>query len=147
MTDEGNFVLYEIKRFKLNFSSIGKWILQELFRKSSLHPQKLFKTAHSMCLRKWALQYLRQQIQDLRFKINAREILFGKVLENQNLNNITYNFLSKTQCNCILPKVLLNFFQKLSGFFGKNPWSLLFSICFFMFRQIRFIGFSSPRSV
>ena len=32
-TDEGTFVLYkvEIKRFKLNFSSIGKWDLQELF--------------------------------------------------------------------------------------------------------------------
>ena len=41
------------------------------------------------------MQYLRQQIQDLRFKINAREILFDKVLENQNLNNITYNFVPK----------------------------------------------------
>ena len=36
-----------------------------------------------------------KQIQDLRFKINAKEILFDKVLENQNLNNITYNFVPK----------------------------------------------------
>ena len=28
-------------------------------------------------------------------KINAREILFDKTLENQNLNNITYNFVPK----------------------------------------------------
>ena len=61
------------------------------------------------------LQSFWQQIQDLRFKINAIEILFDKVLENQNLNNITYNFLSKMQWNCILPKVLLDFFQKIAG--------------------------------
>ena len=41
------------------------------------------------------MQCLGQQIQDLHFKINAREILFDKVLENQNLNNITYNFVPK----------------------------------------------------
>ena len=41
------------------------------------------------------LQSFWQQIQDLRFKINAKEILFDKVLENQNLNNITYNFVPK----------------------------------------------------
>ena len=41
------------------------------------------------------MQCLQQQIQDLRFKINAKEILFDKVLENQNLNNITYNFVPK----------------------------------------------------
>ena len=59
------------------------------------------------------MQCLRQQIQDLRFKINTREILFDKALENQNFNNTTYNFLSKMQFHCILPKVLLNFFQKI----------------------------------
>ena len=41
------------------------------------------------------MQSFWQQIQDLRFKINAIEILFDKVLENQNLNNITYNFVPK----------------------------------------------------
>ena len=41
------------------------------------------------------MQCLQQQIQDLRFKINAIEILFDKTLENQNLNNITYNFCSE----------------------------------------------------
>ena len=32
---------------------------------------------------------------DLRFKITAKKILFDKVLENQNINNITYNFVPK----------------------------------------------------
>ena len=41
------------------------------------------------------LQSFWQQIQDLRFKINAREILFDKSLENQNINDITYNFVPK----------------------------------------------------
>ena len=41
------------------------------------------------------MQSFWQQIQDLRFKINVREILFDKVLENQNINNITYNFVPK----------------------------------------------------
>ena len=41
------------------------------------------------------MQCLRQQIQDLRFKINAGEILFDKSLENQNINDITYNFVPK----------------------------------------------------
>ena len=48
------------------------------------------------------LQSLWQQIQDLRFKINAKDILFDKVLENQNLNNIAYNF--------VLIKVLIELF-------------------------------------
>ena len=41
------------------------------------------------------MQCLQQQIQDLRLKITAIEILFDKTLENQNLNNITYNFIPK----------------------------------------------------
>ena len=41
------------------------------------------------------MQCLRQQIQDLRFKINAREILFGKIFEKPNLNNTAYNFVPK----------------------------------------------------
>ena len=41
------------------------------------------------------MQSFWQQIQDLRFKINAGEILFDKSLENQNLNDITYNFVPK----------------------------------------------------
>ena len=44
------------------------------------------------------MQSFWQQIQDLRFKINAREILFDKALENQNLNTTTYNFCSE-KCN------------------------------------------------
>ena len=71
------------------------------------------------------LQSFWQQIQDLRFKINAIEILFDKVLENQNLNNITYNFISKMQWNCILPKVLLDFFQKIVGYWGNAPRSYI----------------------
>ena len=56
-------------------------------------PSKISLRPHIPCASgNKALQGLRQQIQDLRFKINAREILFDKVLENQNLNNITYNF-------------------------------------------------------
>ena len=41
------------------------------------------------------MQCLRQQIQDLRFKSTAGETLFDKSLENQNLNDITYNFVPK----------------------------------------------------
>ena len=61
-------------------------------------PSKISLRPHIPCASgNRLLQYLWQQIQDLRFKINAIEILFDKVLENQNLNNITYNFLSKMQ--------------------------------------------------
>ena len=41
------------------------------------------------------MQSFWQQIQDLQFKINAKKILFDKVLENQNIDNITYNFVPK----------------------------------------------------
>ena len=116
VTDEGNFVLYkvEIKRFKLNFSLIKKIPA----------PSKISLRSHIPCASgNRLLQSFWQQIQDLRFKINAIEILFDKVLENQNLNNITYNFLSKMQWNCILPKVLLNFFQKIFRVWGETPRS------------------------
>ena len=79
-------------------------------------PSKISLRPHIPCASgNRLLQSFWQQIQDLRFKINAIEILFDKVLENQNLNNITYNSLSKMQWNCILPKVLLDFFQKIAG--------------------------------
>ena len=59
-------------------------------------PSKISLRPHIPCASgNRLMQCLRQQIQDLRFKINAREILFDKVLENQNLNNITYNFVPK----------------------------------------------------
>ena len=92
--------------------------------------KNLFKTAHSMCLRKQALQSFWQQIQDLwllgrngtltpskkwKAKSNAEEILFGKDWKKPNLNNKTYNFFRKMQCNCILIKVLVQLFQKLTG--------------------------------
>ena len=41
------------------------------------------------------MQSFWQQIQDLRFKSTAGEILFDKSLENQNLNDRTYNFVPK----------------------------------------------------
>ena len=63
------------------------------FLKKFPAPSKIFLRPHIPCASgNRLLQCLRQQIQDLRFKINAIEILFDKVLENQNLNNITYNF-------------------------------------------------------
>ena len=59
-------------------------------------PSKISLRPHIPCASgNRLLQYLWQQIQDLRFKINAIEILFDKVLENQNLNDITYNFVPK----------------------------------------------------
>ena len=59
-------------------------------------PSKISLRPHIPCASgNRLLQCLRQQIQDLRFKINAIEILFDKVLENQNLNNVTYNFVPK----------------------------------------------------
>ena len=59
-------------------------------------PSKISLRPHIPCASgNRLLQYLWQQIQDLRFKINAIEILFDKVLENQNLNNVTYNFVPK----------------------------------------------------
>ena len=59
-------------------------------------PSKISLRPHVPCASgNRLLQSFWQQIQDLRFKINAKEILFDKVLENQNLNNITYNFVPK----------------------------------------------------
>ena len=66
------------------------------FLKKFPEPSKIFLRPHIPCAcGNRLLQCLRQQIQDLRFKINAKEILFDKILENQNLNNITYNFVPK----------------------------------------------------
>ena len=66
------------------------------FLKKFPAPSKIFLRPHIPCASgNRLLQYLRQQIQDLRFKINTIEILFDKVLENQNLNNTTYNFVPK----------------------------------------------------
>ena len=79
-----------------------KWDLQELFKKvpctlkNSLRPHIPCASGNKL------LQSFWQQIQDLRFKINAKDILFDKVLENQNLNNIAYNF--------VLIKVLIELF-------------------------------------
>ena len=69
------------------------------------------------------MQCLRQQIQDLRFKINAREILFDKDLENQISITQLIILFRKTQCNCVLIKVLLDFFQKIVGYWGNAPRS------------------------
>ena len=56
-------------------------------------PSKISLRPHIPCASgNRLLQSFWQQIQDLHFKINGREILFDKVLENQNINNITYNF-------------------------------------------------------
>ena len=68
------------------------------FLKKFPAPSKISLRPHIPCASgNRLLQSFWQQIHDLRFKINAIEILFDKVLENQNLNNITYNFLSKMQ--------------------------------------------------
>ena len=59
-------------------------------------PSKISLRPHIPCTSgNRLLQSFWQQIQDLRFKINGREILFDKVLENQNIDNITYNFVPK----------------------------------------------------
>ena len=59
-------------------------------------PSKISLRPHIPCASgNRLLQCLQQQIQDLRFKSTAREILFDKSLENQNLNDITYNFVPK----------------------------------------------------
>ena len=72
------------------------------------------------------MQCLGQQIQDLHFKINAREILFDKDLENQISITQLITLFRKTQCNCVLIKVLLDFFQKIAGcgteFHGFNQF-------------------------
>ena len=58
------------------------------------------------------MQCLRQQIQDLQFKINAKKILFDKVLENQNLNNITYKFVPKNAMKLRFDKSFAQAFSK-----------------------------------
>ena len=59
-------------------------------------PSKISLRPHIPCASgNRLMQSFWQQIQDLRFKINAREILFDKSLENQNINDITYNFVPK----------------------------------------------------
>ena len=66
------------------------------FLKKFPAPSKIFLRPHIPCASgNRLLQCFWQQIQDLHFKINANEILFDKILENQNLNNITYNFVPK----------------------------------------------------
>ena len=67
------------------------------------------------------MQCLRQQIQDLRFKINAREILFGKIFEKPNLNNTTYNFLPKNAMKLRFDKSFTRFFSKNRGVLGQRP--------------------------
>ena len=68
------------------------------FLKKFPAPSKISLRPHIPCASgNRLMQCLGKQIQDLRFKINAIKILFDKVLENQNINNITYNFLSKMQ--------------------------------------------------
>ena len=59
-------------------------------------PSKISLRPHIPCASgNRLMQSFWQQIQDLRFKSTAGEILFDKSLENQNLNNITYNFYPK----------------------------------------------------
>ena len=66
------------------------------FLKKFPAPSKISLRPHIPCASgNRLLQSFWQQIQDLRFKINAKEILFDKTLEKPNLNNITYNFVSK----------------------------------------------------
>ena len=66
------------------------------FLKKFPAPSKISLRPHIPCASgNRLMQCLRQQIQDLRFKINAGEILFDKSLENQNINDITYNFVPK----------------------------------------------------
>ena len=69
-----------------------KWDLQGTFLKKFPAPSKISLRPHIPCPSgNRLLQSFWQQIQNLRFKINAREILFDKALENQNLNIITIN--------------------------------------------------------
>ena len=77
------------------------------FLKKFPAPSKISLRPHISCAYgNRLLQSLRQQIQDLRFKSNAIEILSRK-----------------TQCNCVLIKVLLNFFQKIFVDWGETPRS------------------------
>ena len=78
------------------------------------------------------MQSFWQQIQDLRFKINAKEILFDKVLENQNLNNITYNFVPKNAMKLHFDKSLGQAFLKACGVLGQRP-KVLHKFIFFLY--------------
>ena len=94
------------------------------FLKKFPAPSKISLRPHIPCAcGNRLLQCLRQQIQDLRFKINAKEILFDKVLENQNLNNITYNFVPKNAMKLHFDKSFGFAFSKANRC-GQSPWSL-----------------------
>ena len=83
---------------------------------------KIFLRPHIPCASgNRLMQCLRQQIQDLRFKINAKDILFDKVLENQNLNNIAYNFVPKNAMSLRFDKSFTRFFSKNRGVLGQRP--------------------------
>ena len=78
------------------------------------------------------LQCLWQQIQDLRFKSTAGEILFDKSLENQNLNDITYNFVPKNAMQLRFDKSFTRFFSKNRRVVGQSPTVLVFAKFIFL---------------
>ena len=67
------------------------------------------------------MQCLRQQIQDLLFKINTMEILFGKIFEKPNLNNTTYNFVPKNAMKLRFNKSFDPTFSKVGQGVGRSP--------------------------
>ena len=83
------------------------------FLKKFPAPSKISLRPHIPCASgNRLLQSFWQQIQDLRFKTKAIEILFGKVLENQNLNNITYKFVPKNAMKLRFDKSFAQAFSK-----------------------------------
>ena len=120
----GDRFLYKvlIKRIKFNFSRMEKWDLQGTFLSEKFPaPSKISLRPYIPCAsgnRLYNVYGNRYRIYGL--KVMQRRF-FGKIFEKINLNNKTYNFFRKTQWNCVLIKVLLNFFQKIVRVLGWNP--------------------------
>ena len=54
-------------------------------------------------------------------KSNTREILFGKIFENPNLNNTAYNFVPKNAMKLRFTKSFAQAFSKACGVLGQRP--------------------------
>ena len=87
-------------------------------------PSKISLRPHIPCASgNRLMQSFWQQIQDLRFKSTAGEILFDKSLENQNLNDRTYNFVPKNAMQLRFDKSLDQTFSKVCRVWDRVPRS------------------------
>ena len=116
VTDEGNFVLYkvEIKRFKLNFSLIKKIPAPS---KISLRPHIPCAYGNRFC-NVYGNRYRIYVLKSMPERFYSAKFLKSQISITQLI------ILSrKTQCNCVLIKVLIELFQKFIGF-GATPQGL-----------------------